>query len=139
LIEAAIPSDTSLPEVWPACAALLPHAQTALAYDSDGMSRLVNYLGRRGSYGAALELQQRIHDASARSFGPEDPALLTARHDLAFWTGEAGDPAGARDQFAALLPVIEQVHGPEHPRTLSAHADLAHWIRCAGSPGSGME
>ena len=31
LIEAAIPDDPQLPETWPACAALLPHAQAALA------------------------------------------------------------------------------------------------------------
>jgi hypothetical protein len=30
MIEAAIPADTSLPESWPACAALLPHAQAVL-------------------------------------------------------------------------------------------------------------
>ncbi len=30
LIEAAIPADTGLPETWPVCAALLPHAQAAL-------------------------------------------------------------------------------------------------------------
>ena len=35
--------------------------------------------------------------------------------NLARWTGEAGDPGGARDQYAALLPVIERVLGPEHP------------------------
>ena len=26
----------------------------------------------------------------------------------------AGDAAGARDQFAALLPIVERVLGPEH-------------------------
>ena len=38
LIEAAIPADTGLPGTWPVCAALLPHAQAALADDSDGMA-----------------------------------------------------------------------------------------------------
>jgi hypothetical protein len=45
LIEAAIPANPSLPESWPACAALLPHAQAALRYDSYGMGQLANYLG----------------------------------------------------------------------------------------------
>ena len=48
--------------------------------------------------------------------GPDHPDTLTARHSLAFWTGEAGDAAGARDQFAVLLPIRERVLGPEHPR-----------------------
>ena len=43
------------------------------------------------------------------------PHTLAVRDDLAYWTGEAGDTAGARDQFAALLPVIERILGPDHP------------------------
>ena len=50
LIEAAIPGDTELPGTWPMCAALLPHAQAALADDSDGMARIANYLGSSGGY-----------------------------------------------------------------------------------------
>jgi hypothetical protein len=46
---------------------------------------------------------------------------------LAYWTGEAGDPAAARDQSIALLPVREQVLSAEHPSTLAAHAGLAYW------------
>ena len=37
--------------------------------------------------------------------------------------------AGARDQYAALLPVRERVSGAEHPDTLTARANLAHWTR----------
>ena len=49
LIEAAIPGDTDLPGTWPACAALLPHAQAALALTSDGMARIAEYLGDRAA------------------------------------------------------------------------------------------
>jgi len=42
-------------------------------------------------------------------------------------TGEAGDPAAARDQFAALVPVTERVMGAEHPDTLAARAGLVRW------------
>ena len=45
LIEAAIPADTALPGTWPACAALLPHAQAALDLTSGGMRRIAQYLG----------------------------------------------------------------------------------------------
>ncbi len=48
-------------------------------------------------------------------------------------TGYAGNAAGARDQFAALLPLREQVLGPEHPDSLAARAGLAHWIKEAAS------
>ena len=42
-------------------------------------------------------------------------------------TGEAGDPAAACDQFAALVPVTERVMGAEHPDTLAARAGLVRW------------
>jgi hypothetical protein len=37
-------------------------------------------------------------------------------------TGWTGDWAGGRDQFAALLPVIERTSGAEYPDTLSTRA-----------------
>ena len=40
-----------------------------------------------------------------RVLGPEHPHTLTTRGNLASWTGQAGDPAAARDLFAELLPV----------------------------------
>jgi len=61
--------------------------------------------------------------------GPEHPDTLAARSNLARWTGEAGDAAGARDQYAALLPILERVLGPEHPDTQAIRAALAHWTR----------
>ena len=118
LIEAAIPGDTEPPETWPVCAALLPHAQAALADDSDGMARIADYLGYSGSYAAARDLQRRVLDARERVLGPEHPDTLTARANLARWTGQAGDPAAARDQFAALLPVLRagpRPGAPGHP------------------------
>jgi hypothetical protein len=54
---------------------------------------------------------------------------LTTRHQLASYTGETGDPAGARDLFAALLPIEERVLGPEHPTTLTARHQLAYWTQ----------
>jgi hypothetical protein len=64
--------------------------------------------------------------------GPEHPETLTARANLAYWTGEAGDPAAARDQYAALLPVLERVLGADHPYTLNDRANLARWTGQAG-------
>ena len=132
VIEAAIPYDTNQPDIWPDFAALLPHAQAALSADSDGMARLADYLGQRGSYAAALELQQRVLNAHERSLGAEHPDTLSDRHNLARWTGEAGDAAGARDQYAALLPVLERVLGPENPDTLITRAQAARWTGQAG-------
>jgi hypothetical protein len=62
-----------------------------------------------------------------RVLGPEHPDTLRVRHNLARWTGEAGDAAAARDQYAALLPIRERVLGPEHPDTVTTRASLAVW------------
>jgi hypothetical protein len=59
---------------------------------------------------------------------------------MARWTGHAGDAAGARDQYAELLPIFERVSGPEHPHTIEIGTELAYWTaetqRTPGSPGS---
>ena len=136
VIEDAIPADTGTPGTWQTCTELLPHAQAALADDSDGMARMVRYLGSSGSYTAARDLQRRILDARERVLGPEHPDTLTARHNLARWTGQAGDPAAARDQFAALLPVRERVSGAEHGDTLAARHELASWTDCPAQDGT---
>ena len=57
---------------------------------------------------------------------------LAERVGLASWIGQAGDAAGARDQFAALLPVCERVLGAEHRDTLAAGTELAYWSGQAG-------
>jgi hypothetical protein len=54
-------------------------------------------------------------------------------------TGEAGNPAGARDQLAALLPTYERVSGAEHPDTLATRAGLAAWTGRAGDPAGARD
>jgi Tetratricopeptide repeat len=134
LVEAAVPADSELPEAWSACAVLLPHARAVLDLTSDGMRRIAQYLGCSGSYPAALDLFGLIAGAHAASYPqrPEHPGNLSARHNLAHWTGEAGDAVGARDQFAALLADRERILGPEHPATLHARHHLARWAGEAG-------
>ena len=69
---------------------------------------------------------------SARVPGSEHPDTLDARTRLAAWTGEAGNAATARDQYAELLPVRARVLGPEHPDTLTTRGNLAYWARQSG-------
>ena len=133
VIEAAIPDDTDLPAAWPVCAVLLPHARAVLGLTSDGLWQIATYLGNSGSYLAARDLWQLIVDAHTQddAYGTEHKDTLAARANLADWTGQAGDAAGARDQFAALLPLRERVSGAEHPDTLTDRAHLAYWTRQA--------
>ncbi|MEU8364955.1 tetratricopeptide repeat protein, partial [Nonomuraea sp. NPDC048882] len=74
----------------------------------------------RDQYAALLPIRERV-------LGAEHPDTLITRHNLAYWTGEAGDAAAARDQYAALLPIRERVLGAEHPNTLITRHNLARW------------
>ena len=134
LVETAVPADAQLPAAWPVCAVLIPHARAVLDLTSDGMWQIAQYLAHTGSYLAARDLLQLIDDAyrDSDAHGPEHPDTLGARHELAGWTGMAGDAAGARDQLAALLPIEERVLGPDHPRTLGTRLLLAAWTGNAG-------
>jgi hypothetical protein len=98
------------------------------------MWQIAQYLGHSGSYAAARGLFQLIADAHREDDAnePEHLDTLAARSQLAHWTGEAGDAAAARDQYAALLPIEERVLGPEHPATLNTRSSLATWTAEAG-------
>jgi hypothetical protein len=63
-----------------------------------------------------------------RTAGGGNPAVLGPLSPLAVpLLLKPRDAAGARDQFAALAPVIERALGPEHPKTLAARNNLAYW------------
>jgi hypothetical protein len=140
LVEAAIPAGLEPPPAtWPVFASLLPHARAVLTADSNGLSRIANYLGFRGNYKDARDLQRGIVAAREQVRGPEHADTLTARHKLAWLTGYAGDPAAARDQFAALVLASERVLGPEHSDTLRARDELAHWTANTGDPAAARD
>ena len=87
------------------------------------------------THSLAADLQaQKQADRRAR-----EEAELGDREARARSTGREGDPAGARDQLAVLLPVREGVSGAEDPRTLAVRADLAFWTGQAGDPAGARD
>ena len=80
---------------------------------------------------SALLCSQMLSLLYQAVLGPDHRVTLGARASRAYYTGEAGDAAGARDQFAALLPVVERVLGPDHPDTLTARASLTYSTKCS--------
>ncbi|MEV0278611.1 hypothetical protein AB0I22_19815 [Streptomyces sp. NPDC050610] len=68
----------------------------------------------------------------ARVHGEEHFRTLTARHNLAYWRGAAGDTAGAATTLAELLQSEIQALGPDHPRTLNTRHNLTRWREEAG-------
>jgi hypothetical protein len=144
LVSAAVPSDATLPEAWPACERLLPHARavlpmsgTLLDLTSTVLGHVAQFLGFSGNHLAARDLCQQIVDACTadEAYGPDHPSTLSARHGVAHWTGKLGDTSGARIQYAALLPDFERVLDPDHPSTLATRHGLAYWT---GESGDAM-
>ena len=141
LVEAAVPADPELPSAWPVCAALLPHARSVLDLTSKGIWLIALALGHSGSYRAARDLFWQIATADEEegNYGPEHRVTLRAHAEAARWTGDAGDPAAARDQLAALLPIRERVLGPEDHYTLNTRNNLASWTGQAGDPAGARD
>ena len=127
LIVAALPGDAANPANWPAYAALLPHAEAALRPEDTGMGRIAHFFSRSGNYADGRAHCQKILSARQQLLGPEHPATLDARDELAYLTAVAGDPVRAVAQFTALAQDRERLHGPEHPQTLLARYALARW------------
>jgi transcriptional regulator with XRE-family HTH domain len=142
LIEAAVPADPEAPGAWPVCTLLLPHARVALNLTSNGMRQVAQSIGYSGNYSAARDLFRLIADSRADendAYSHEHPDTLEARAAFAYWTGLAGDPAAARDQYAALLPIRQRILGPEHPDTLTTRADLAYWTGATGAAAAARD
>ncbi|MGI5365148.1 tetratricopeptide repeat protein [Streptomyces iakyrus] len=64
--------------------------------------------------------------------GPVGPNSLTARNNLAFSLGQAGNPSAAAAEYSALIEDMGRTLGPEHPEVLSQRGQLAHWRGEAG-------
>ncbi|MEV4314186.1 tetratricopeptide repeat protein [Actinocrispum sp. NPDC049592] len=80
----------------------------------------------------AAEYFQPLLDLAAAQFGPDHPSTLTFRHEVAFWNGEAGDPAGSVGAMEALLDDRIRVLGDDHPTTLLTRHSLARFQGEAG-------
>jgi hypothetical protein len=61
-----------------------------------------------------------------------DKAEWQALVERARMAEQAGDAAGARNQFAALMSIQERMVGPEHPDTLATRQKLAYWTGKSG-------
>ena len=86
-----------------------------------------------------LALWQSWHGNLLQRLGPDHPDTLTTRHNIAYWTGRAGDAHGALELFTALLPDRQRVLGPDHPDTLTTRSNIAHWTGQAGDARGALE
>jgi WD40 repeat protein len=88
------------------------------------------------SKGAETAVREDREEATRRAGGEAELNALQERADSAM---AEGDFAGARDQFAALVPIAERVLGPEDPQTLTARLNLAQSTGAAGDVAAAID
>lgn len=98
-------------------------------FDSLNRPRFTSYQDERERW--------RLWSARLRdALGSAHADTLRAQEKLARFVGLAGDPAEARDQYAELMPKLEQLWGADNERTLAAKNAEAYNIGWAGDPGA---
>ena len=85
-----------------------------------------------GKFAEAEPLLRRALAIYESVLDRDHPDTLTTRHDVASWTGAAGDARRALQLLTALLPDEERVLGHDHPSTLTTRHDVALWTGAAG-------
>ncbi len=145
VVSAAFPVEAEDPQLWQACAHLLPHAQIATDQAEELMQeprrtswlldRVAMYLRARGELLQARRLFERALAIRERVLGPEDPLTGGSLNNLALLLQDQGDFAGARRLCERALDIAERGLGPNHRSTaraldnlalvLQAHGDLA--------------
>ncbi|WP_405011995.1 SAV_2336 N-terminal domain-related protein [Kitasatospora sp. NBC_01539] len=75
----------------------------------------------------AVERGEQALEHLLADHGPDHPAVLGGRLDLAEWIGEAGAPQTARRLCRELLADLTGRLGPDHLRTLRLRARTGHW------------
>jgi actin-like ATPase involved in cell morphogenesis len=82
---------------------------------------------------------RRTRETGPRRTRAQQDAELRERERQARSAGDIGDPAGARDLLAALLPARKRLSGAEDPHTLSVRHNLAYWTGRAADPAAARD
>jgi tetratricopeptide (TPR) repeat protein len=83
------------------------------------------WLGESGKLSDAITLLGGLREDQLAAFGPDDPRVLSTRHELATWLGDAGQLNEAIALFEALLEDRIRVLGADHFETLGSRSNLA--------------
>ncbi|MEU1466527.1 tetratricopeptide repeat protein [Streptomyces sp. NPDC005727] len=89
-------------------------------------------VGDRGWPRQAVRNLEEVVRRRRAALGPCHPETLSARHQLAFFRGEAGDAHAAGDAFSELMADTTAALGPTHTDTLAARHQQAYFTGEAG-------
>ncbi len=130
-----VDTTTELGQALRANAAVLAGRHPDALWDPDADAVLFRHgrsLGESGLVSDAATHFAVLARTSVRRLGADQPRTLAARHNLAYWRGEAGDAAGAVAALEELLADMVRVLGPERPATLTTRHHLARLRGQAG-------
>lgn len=125
-----IERDAELGRVLRDCAASLRERHGGFLWDPIGhpmLFRAGRSLGECGLVDAAVDYWTEMVARASVTLGADHPDTLTARGDLTYWLGKAGDPAGAAAALDELLSDCLRVLGADHNHTLSTRRALIRW------------
>lgn len=89
------------------------------------LDALVVVTHRRGAWGRARMLAERVLEARRRVLGPEHPTTLESMNNLAVVLRDMGDPNRLAGQLGEeVVAMRRRVLGAEHPDTLQSMNDL---------------
>ncbi|WP_405584380.1 tetratricopeptide repeat protein [Streptomyces sp. NBC_01190] len=136
--------DTALAQALRACAISLAAytENNACLYRPDAhlvLFRVGRSLGESGQVTTAIGYSRHMADMARLHLGPDHPDTLNTLNNLAYWQGEAGEPAEAVQALAGLVTDYLRVLGADHPRTLTTRSNFAHWQGEAGNPAEAAE
>ena len=146
LLTAAFPSDSRLPESWPAATALLPHVTALVAgglidtglTDARVTVNLTSQAGAslywQGDLVGARTLQDEVLTAERDLLGPRHPDTLRSANNLAETMRAQGDLVGARTLQDEVHTAHRELLGPRHPDTLTSAGNLALTMQAQGDP-----
>jgi hypothetical protein len=100
----------------------------------DEIEKIVESLEARPLAKAADERErwQRWATALGEKLDKQSTAVVTARENLARWTGEAGNPTRAQAELTKLLPVRDQISGPDSEATIRTRGRIAYYTAKVG-------
>ncbi|MFI9809904.1 tetratricopeptide repeat protein [Streptomyces sp. NPDC052301] len=115
----------------------LSRAVTALGLAREGGAAGADFLlaiavGDRGWPRQAVRNLEEVVRRRRADLGPGHPETLSARHQLAFFKGEAGDAHAAEAAFGELVADTTAMLGPTHTDTLAARHQQAYFAGEAG-------
>jgi tetratricopeptide (TPR) repeat protein len=122
---------------------LLEAELTALPSDADDDRLRIHHAlaanyADLGDYRQALAHGQHEFTLRTAIQSPDHPGTLATRVNVAYWTGNSGDVAGALLLLRELLPDQQRVLGPDHPGTLATRSNIAYWTGLSGDVVRGL-